>query len=206
MLDQSELTKANTTSTRSANGQYQYQSIPTDFKKSTTSSSSILTQMPADENRGLPTFGQRKDSQSYLEHFKMVLVGDRSVGKTCLVVTYGTRQFPDKQPPTVLEAYQGVTSFRGREVIVDIFDTAGHEDFQRVRPISYNKADVIIICFSLVDKNSLTNACTTWYREVRQLGPKCPIILVGTKLDLREKQLQSGDLAKQCIRYEEGKQ
>lgn len=149
--------------------------------------------MPVEEERKLPTFGSTGPDLRYLEHFKLVIVGDRSVGKTCLVVTYGTKQYPDKNPPTVLEAYQGVTNFRGREVVVDIFDTAGHEDFQRVRPISYNKADVIIICFSLVDKDSLTNACTKWYREVRQLGPKCPMILVGTKLDLREQLLQSGD-------------
>lgn len=56
-----------------------------------------------------------------------------------------------------------------------------------MRPISYNKADVILICFSLVSRDTLTHACTNWFKEVRQLGPKCPMILVGTKIDLREK-------------------
>jgi small GTP-binding protein len=87
--------------------------------------------------------------------------------------------------------------------MIDIFDTAGHDDFQRVRPISYNKADVIIICFSLVDKDSLTNACTKWYKEVRLFGPKCPIILVGTKLDLRDVFVKSTDkkIVQKCVTY-----
>jgi small GTP-binding protein len=85
--------------------------------------------MPVEEERKLPTFGSSGQDMIYLEHFKLVIVGDRSVGKTCLVVTYGTSKYPDKNPPTVLEAYQGVTNFRGREVVVDIFDTAGHDDF-----------------------------------------------------------------------------
>ena len=42
------------------------------------------------------------------EAMKIVIVGDRSVGKTCLVQTYGTSKFPDSQPPTVLEAYRCV--------------------------------------------------------------------------------------------------
>jgi len=92
--------------------------------------------------------------------------------------------------------------------MIDIYDTAGHDDFKRVRPISYNKADIIIICFSLVDKDSLTNACTKWHKEVRSFGPKCPIILVGTKLDLREVYVKSTDknLSNKCVSYQEGKQ
>jgi hypothetical protein len=84
LLEQSELTKANTTSTRSATAANEYQSVPTDFNKSTTS---IITTMTTEEHK-LPTFGAKV---SDLEHFKMVIVGDRSVGKTCLVVTYGTK-------------------------------------------------------------------------------------------------------------------
>lgn len=130
------------------------------------------------------------------EKIKLVFVGDRSVGKTSLLVSYSTRKFPDSNPPTVLEAYSGMIKHRDHEIDLSIFDTAGHEDFQRVRPISYNKADVIAICFSLADKDSLTNACTKWHREVRQLGPKCPTILVGTKSDLRDLIVKSGNTSK----------
>lgn len=141
----------------------------------------------------LPKFGESIFEEISAEKIKLVFVGDRSVGKTSLIVTFSTKQFPESNPPTVLEAYTGQTKHRDKDVDLNIFDTAGHEDFQRVRPISYNKADVIVICFSLVDKDSLTNACTKWYREVRSLGPKCPMILVGTKLDLKEKIMKTGN-------------
>lgn len=134
----------------------------------------------------MPKFGTQATDDT-TQKIKLVLVGDRSVGKTSLIMTYGTKEFPEMQPPTVLEQYKGIIVHRGHKVQLDIFDTAGHEDFQRVRPISYNKADVIAICFSLIDKDSLDNALSNWFKEVRQLGPKCPMILVGTKLDLKEK-------------------
>jgi GTPase SAR1 family protein len=67
--------------------------VPSDFKKSYASNTSIITSMPGyDEEQKLPTFGA--DGAS-LEHHKIVIVGDRSVGKTCLVMTYGTKQFPE---------------------------------------------------------------------------------------------------------------
>lgn len=77
-----------------------------------------------------------------------------------------------------------------------------------MRPISYNKADVIAIFFALDDRNSLQNASNKWIKEVKQLGPKCPTILVGTKLDLREKIMKSTDKEKiaSCITYAEGRQ
>lgn len=46
------------------------------------------------------------------DKIKLVFVGDRSVGKTSLVVTYSTQKYPDSNPPTVLEAYSGVLKHR----------------------------------------------------------------------------------------------
>lgn len=87
-----------------------------------------------------------------------------------------------------------------------MYDTAGQEDFARVRPISYNNASVFIVCFSLINEDSLENACTKWFKELKQLGPKSPFILVGTKSDLRDEFLNSGDPSKQkmAITYEKG--
>ena len=55
----------------------------------------------------------------------------------------------------------------GEEVQIDILDTAGQEDFGRVRPISYNNCNCFLVCFSLMNADSLDNACTKWYREVK---------------------------------------
>lgn len=45
---------------------------------------------------------------------KLVLVGDRSVGKTSMILTYGEKEFPENKPPTVLEQYRGVVNHRNR--------------------------------------------------------------------------------------------
>jgi len=137
---------------------------------------------------------------------KVVIVGDRCVGKTSLLLTYSQNKFPDGVTPTVIDAYKGMTKHKGDAVELDVYDTAGQEDFSRVRPISYNGTSVFIICFSLISEDSLENACTKWYREVKQLGPRCPLILVGTKSDLRDEFLNSGNPQKQkmAVTYTQG--
>merc|ERR1712045_472652 len=75
-------------------------------------------------------------------------------------------------------------------------DTAGHEDLGRLRPIAYTNTDCFIVCFSLVDKNSLKQACTKWIAEIKATVKSCPCILVGTKMDLRDEWEREGDPVK----------
>ncbi|KAK6061617.1 Ras family protein, partial [Cooperia oncophora] len=60
------------------------------------------------------------------------------------------------------------------------------EDYDRLRPLSYPQTDVFVLCFSLVSPVSFDNVTTKWIPEIRQHCPDAPILLVGTKLDLRD--------------------
>ena len=66
-----------------------------------------------------------------------------------------------------------------------LWDTAGQEDYDKLRPLSYAKAHVFLACFSLTSKTSLLNIEEKWIPELKLFGKKVPIILVGCQKDLR---------------------
>ena len=66
-----------------------------------------------------------------------------------------------------------------------LWDTAGQEEYDRLRPLSYANANVFLVCFSVVNPVSFENVSAKWYPEVMHFCPEVPQILVGTKMDLR---------------------
>ncbi|VDN26688.1 unnamed protein product [Gongylonema pulchrum] len=89
-----------------------------------------------------------------------------------------------------------------------LWDTAGQEDYDRLRPLSYPDTDVILMCFSIDSPDSLENIPEKWTPEVRHFCPNVPIILVGNKKDLRCDQQTVRELAKmkqEPVRPEQGR-
>jgi Ras-related C3 botulinum toxin substrate 1 len=74
----------------------------------------------------------------------------------------------------------------GKQINLGLWDTAGQEDYDRLRPLSYPMTDVFLVCFSVVSPTSYENVSAKWIPELRHHAPNAPIILVGTKTDLRE--------------------
>uniref|UniRef100_A0A8D2E898 Ras-related C3 botulinum toxin substrate 1 n=1 Tax=Theropithecus gelada TaxID=9565 RepID=A0A8D2E898_THEGE len=99
-----------------------------------------------------------------MQAIRGVVVGDRAVGKTCLLISYTINAFPGEYVPTVSDNYSANVVVDGKPVNLDVF----------------------LICFSLVSPASFENVRAKWYPEVRHHCPNTPIILVGTKLDLRD--------------------
>jgi Ras-related C3 botulinum toxin substrate 1 len=73
-----------------------------------------------------------------------------------------------------------------KTVSLGLWDTAGQEDYDRLRPLSYPQTDVFLICFSVDNLTSYQNVKTKWWPEVNHHCPNARSILVGTKIDLRE--------------------
>ncbi len=138
---------------------------------------------------------------------KCVVVGDGAVGKTCLLISYTTNKFPSEYVPTVFDNYAVTVMISGEPYTLGLFDTAGQEDYDRLRPLSYPQTDVFLVCFSVVNSSSFENVKEKWVPEILHNCPNSPFLLIGTQVDLREDSSMIEKLARtksKPITYEQG--
>uniref|UniRef100_A0A8C4N855 Ras homolog family member B n=1 Tax=Eptatretus burgeri TaxID=7764 RepID=A0A8C4N855_EPTBU len=139
---------------------------------------------------------------------KLVVVGDGACGKTCLLILFSKDEFPEVYVPTVFETYVADIEVDGRQVELALWDTAGQEDYDRLRPLSYPDTDVILVCFSIDSPDSLENVSEKWVPEVRHFCPNVPIVLVANKKDVRHDESVRAELARtkrEPVRADEGR-
>lgn len=132
---------------------------------------------------------------------KCVLVGDCAVGKTSLLVRFTSETFPDTYRPTIYEN-TGVDVFMdGVQISLGLWDTAGNDTFRQIRPMSYQQADVILLCYSVANPSTLTSIQDKWISEIRHYLPRVPVLVVATQTDHRE----MGPYRDRCTSATQGK-
>ncbi|XP_006893328.1 PREDICTED: rho-related GTP-binding protein RhoD [Elephantulus edwardii] len=117
---------------------------------------------------------------------KVVLVGDGGCGKTSLLMVFVQGDFPENYTPTVFERYNCRLQLKDKPVHLQIWDTAGQDDYDRLRPLFYPDASVVLLCFDVTNPNSFSNVSDRWYPEVSHFCKHTPIVVVGCKTDLRK--------------------
>ena len=122
-----------------------------------------------------------------MKNKKCVAVGDQESGKTELLIAFTTGELPGEFTPIVFDNYSANILLEGYPpVSIVLWDTAGQEDYKKLRSMSYPQTDVFLICFSLVNQKTLDNVEEIWIDEFKSFGPNVPIILVGLKSNLRD--------------------
>uniref|UniRef100_B3GUZ9 Uncharacterized protein n=1 Tax=Schistosoma japonicum TaxID=6182 RepID=B3GUZ9_SCHJA len=127
---------------------------------------------------------------------KLVVVGDGACGKTCLLTVFSKNEFPVDYVPTIFESFVTEIVVDNKRIELNLWDTAGQEDYDRLRPISYSDTNVVVLCFSVDNPDSLENVQEKWMPEIKSMLPKVPVILVANKKDLRNDNVTKRELSK----------
>jgi small GTP-binding protein len=133
-------------------------------------------------------------NKSGIRH-KMVLLGDTSVGKSCIVRRLVQDQFWDFQEPTIGSAFTTQTIYTDTHPVnFEIWDTAGQERYRSLAPMYYRGAKVALVVYDITNSDSL-NGAKNWVQELKMRGdPDLIVAIVGNKIDM---------LAFRKITYEE---
>ena len=89
----------------------------------------------------------------------------------------------------MFDNYSANVMVDGKPIQLGLWDTAGQEDYDRLRPLSYPQTDVFLVCYSIISRSSYENVRTKWIPEIKHHVPEAPFLIVGTKVDLRNDQV-----------------
>eukprot|EP00526_Cylindrotheca_closterium_P023960 CAMPEP_0113602268 /NCGR_PEP_ID=MMETSP0017_2-20120614/665_1 /TAXON_ID=2856 /ORGANISM="Cylindrotheca closterium" /LENGTH=193 /DNA_ID=CAMNT_0000510603 /DNA_START=71 /DNA_END=652 /DNA_ORIENTATION=+ /assembly_acc=CAM_ASM_000147 len=123
-----------------------------------------------------------------VHHFKLVLLGDTAVGKSCLVVRFVRDEFFEFQEPTIGAAFLTQTVQLDESTVkFEIWDTAGQERYRSLAPMYYRGASAAVIVYDITNPDSFTGA-KSWVKELQRRGdPNVVIALAGNKADLESR-------------------
>ena len=120
--------------------------------------------------------------------FKVVIIGDGAVGKTCLLHRFVNNSFCKDYCPTVFDNLGAEVNVKGKKVDLGLWDTAGQEEFDNLRHLSYPETDVFLVAFSIGNKASFAHA-KSWHNDITEYlaheSKKVFVFLIGLKSDQR---------------------
>ncbi|CAB4252878.1 similar to Saccharomyces cerevisiae YIL118W RHO3 Non-essential small GTPase of the Rho/Rac subfamily of Ras-like proteins involved in the establishment of cell polarity [Maudiozyma barnettii] len=128
--------------------------------------------------------GSNTESKKAIER-KIVILGDGACGKTSLLNVFTRGYFPEVYEPTVFENYIHDIFVDNKHITLSLWDTAGQEEFDRLRSLSYSDTQCIMLCFSIDSQDSLENVKNKWVGEIANNCEGVKLVLVALKCDLR---------------------
>ena len=141
---------------------------------------------------------QNRDSSQYDLTFKMIVIGDPGVGKSCLTGRALKNEFDQKYAPTIgFEFLTYNVNIQDKVIKLQIWDTCGQEMYRSLITNFYRNSSLAMMVYSIDSKESFEHI-NVWLKEVKvHSNPDIKIILIGNKCDLEEKRQVSYKEAKQ---------
>eukprot|EP00766_Chilomastix_caulleryi_P001921 gnl/Chilomastix_caulleri/2896.p1 GENE.gnl/Chilomastix_caulleri/2896~~gnl/Chilomastix_caulleri/2896.p1 ORF type:complete len:147 (+),score=34.07 gnl/Chilomastix_caulleri/2896:36-476(+) len=129
--------------------------------------------------------------------FKLVIVGDGGTGKTTFVKRHRTGEFERNYNPTIgVEVSDLQFSTNCGNLLFKVWDTAGQEKFGGLRDGYYIGADCAIVFFDVTARTTYRNV-NNWLRDLERMCPRIPIVLVGNKIDSKDRKVHSRNVVVQ---------
>jgi len=123
--------------------------------------------------------------------WKLVLVGDGGVGKTTLVKRHLTGEFEKKYIPTLgVEVHPLKFATNCGVICFNVWDTAGQEKMGGLRDGYYIQGECAIIMFDVTSRITYRNV-PEWYKDIVRVCESIPIVLVGNKVDVKDRQVKA---------------
>jgi len=128
--------------------------------------------------------------EDYKFLFKVVLVGNAGVGKTCLVRRFTQGMFPPGQGATIgVDFMIKTVEIDGEKIKLQIWDTAGQERFRSITQSYYRSAHALILVYDVSNQPTF-DCCPDWLREIEEYAsPKVLKVLVGNKTDRDDREI-----------------
>ena len=138
------------------------------------------------------------EDSEYDFSFKMIIVGNSGIGKTCLTLKGTKNQYEECYTPTIgFEFFTFNIKINDKNIKLQIWDTCGQETYRSLITSFYKNASIAIIAYAINDEKSF-NGIEAWLNEIKaQANPETIIFLVGTKSDLENKRKVKREIAEQ---------
>ena len=125
------------------------------------------------------------DNSNYNFSYKIIIIGDSGVGKTCLTIKETSRIFRQKNSPTLgFDYFPFFVKYKNKILKLEIWDTCGQEIYRSLIKSFFSNSSLVIIVYAIDDINSF-NSIEEWVRQCRnECSPETKFILIGNKKDL----------------------